>query len=110
MTENTFTPPAEAADDPLRTALDLVRAWRHRQPHTDAPRYLELDAILDAAALDRIEQHLAWPEPTSLPEAVTAYRGVLDARRRILADVTHAWDLVEAAAVRNIARFMPRAQ
>ncbi|EPH40877.1 hypothetical protein ABT390_36715 [Streptomyces aurantiacus] len=108
MADTTLTQSAdEQYVDPLRVALDEIRAWRHRQSHTDAPRYAELDTILDAAAVGRIEHHLGRSEPTSLPEAVQGYRAVMDARRRILSDAVRAWDLVEAEAMRDIARFMP---
>ncbi|NGO68024.1 hypothetical protein [Streptomyces boncukensis] len=90
-----------------KVALDEVRMWRHRQPHHDAPRYAELDAILDRAAVGRIEVHLAQPEPRSLPEAVAAHHALIDQRRRIIADAHRAWDLVEVRVIRSIARFMP---
>jgi hypothetical protein len=93
----------------LVAALDEVRAWRHRQPHSDAPRFAELDAILDRAAVGRIERRLDLPEATSLPEAVNAYHDVMRLRRSILADAARAWDLVEARAMRQISRFMPAA-
>lgn len=46
-------------------------------------------------------------EPTSLPEAVTAYREVMHARRRSLAAARLVWDQIEAAAIRGIDRNMP---
>ncbi|GAA3527616.1 hypothetical protein [Streptomyces osmaniensis] len=111
VTETAATPnAADPAPHYALVALDEIRTWRHRQPHADAPRYAELDAILDAAALGRIERRLDLPEPTSLPEAVAAHHAVLDLRRRILADAGRAWDLVEARVIRQIARFMPGAE
>ncbi|MGW7197524.1 hypothetical protein [Streptomyces chryseus] len=98
---------ADPATAPLHAALDAIRMWRHRQPHTDARRFAELDAILDAAALGRIESSLDLSEPTSLPEAVEAHQAVMNLRRRTLADAGRAWDLVEANAMRQISRFMP---
>ncbi|MGA5489588.1 hypothetical protein ACPCK1_17750 [Streptomyces pseudogriseolus] len=107
-TPTAATPTAVApAPDYAVAALDQIRTWRHLQPHTDAPRYAELDAILDAAAVARIERRLDLPEATSLPEAVNAHHAVLDLRRRVLDDARRAWDLVEARAIRQIARFMP---
>ncbi|MFD9282769.1 hypothetical protein ACFWD7_36845 [Streptomyces mirabilis] len=91
----------------LIAALDEVRAWRHRHPHFDARQFAELDAILDRAAVGRIERRLDLPEATSLPEAVNAHHDVMRLRRSILADAARAWDLVEARAMRQIARFMP---
>lgn len=102
------TPAAPAATNPDTAALHAIRMWRHRQPHTDAWRYAELDAILDAAALGRIERAADRPEPASLPEAVAAHHAVMRLRRRILADSERAWDVVEAEALRAIARFMPK--
>lgn len=110
MDNTTATPTAaDPVTAPLHAALDAIRMWRHRQPHTEARRFAELDAILDAAALGRIECALDLPEPTSLPEAVDAHHAVMNLRRRILADAGRAWDLVEANAMRQIARFMPGA-
>ncbi|MFM9637630.1 hypothetical protein [Streptomyces turgidiscabies] len=91
----------------LRGALDAVRAWRHQQPHTGASRYLELDAILDRAALGQIERQLDQDAPTSLPEAVAAHHRIMAARRRALEDARRVWDAAEAEAIRQIARFMP---
>lgn len=91
----------------LIAALDEVRAWRHRHPHSDARPFAELDAILDRAATGRIERRLDLPEATSLPEAVNAHHEVMRLRRSILTDAARAWDLVEARAMRQIARFMP---
>lgn len=96
-----------ARADELAAGLDAVRAWRHRQPHQDAPRYVELDAILDAATVGEIEAQLAEPEPTSLPEAVKAHHRVMNERRRALDDARRSWDRAEANAIRQIARFMP---
>lgn len=101
------TNPAAPEAAPLRAALDEVRAWRHRHPQFDAPRFAELDAILDRAAVGRIERSLNVPEATSLPEAVNAHHDVMSLRRRLMADADRAWDLVEARAMRQIARFMP---
>lgn len=89
----------------LADALNNIRAWRHTLPHTDAVQFAPLDAILDALALDeslllRIEQ------PASLQEAVTAYRMVLDARRRAIESTGLVWDRIEAAAIREIDRHM----
>ncbi|MGW7248840.1 hypothetical protein [Streptomyces decoyicus] len=95
------------SDEALLAALASVRAWRHRQPHTDARRFAELDAILDAAAIGRIERQLGEDAPASLPEAVEAHHRVMNARRRALDDARRVWDQVEAGAIRNIARFMP---
>jgi hypothetical protein len=108
--DNTATPTAATAETaPLLAALDEIRAWRHRHPHYDAPLFAELDAILDRAAVGRIERRLDLPEATSLPEAVNAHHELMMLRRRILADAARAWDLVEARAMRQIARFMPTA-
>ncbi|OUC97831.1 hypothetical protein CA983_29965 [Streptomyces swartbergensis] len=93
--------------DALRAALEEVRTWRHRQPHTEATRYLELDAILDRAALGQIKRQLDQDAPTSLPEAVAAHHRIMAARRRALADARRIWDTAEAEAIREIARFMP---
>lgn len=87
----------------LRTALDEVRAWRHAQLQTHTTRYFELDAILDRAALGQITRQLDEDAPTSLPEAVSAHHRIMRAR----ADARRAWDMAEAAAIRQIARFMP---
>lgn len=100
--------PSLAADDVLLVALDDVRAWRHRQPHADASRYAELDAILDAAAVGRIEKQLGQDAPASLPEAVEAHHRVMNERRRALADALRVWDQVEAAAIRRVARFLSK--
>jgi hypothetical protein len=105
--DNTSAAPAA---DHVTAALDEIRAWRHRHPHYDAPLFAELDAILDRAAVGRIERRLDLPEATSLPEAVNAHHEVMSLRRRILADAARAWDLVEARAMRQIARFMPAAE
>ncbi|MCX4969377.1 hypothetical protein OHA98_41870 [Streptomyces sp. NBC_00654] len=105
--DNTTTAPAA---DHLTAALDEIRAWRHQHPHFDAPQFAGLDAILDRAAVGRIERRLDLPEATSLPEAVNAHHEVMSLRRRILADAARAWDLVEARAMRQIARFMPPAE
>ncbi|SDL33552.1 hypothetical protein [Streptomyces indicus] len=99
----------ERVERVCRAALDEIRMWRHKQPHTDAPLFAELDAILDRAAVGRIEAHLGNPEPTSLPEAVAAHHTLIEQRHRIITDAHHAWDLAEAHAIRNIARFMPAA-
>ncbi|MFI1607823.1 hypothetical protein ACH4YN_37915 [Streptomyces griseofuscus] len=93
--------------DALRSALEEVRTWRHRQPHVEATRYLELDAILDRAALGQITRQLDQDAPASLPEAVTAHHRIMAARRRTLEDARRVWDAAEAAAIRQIARFMP---
>ncbi|MFI6465698.1 hypothetical protein [Streptomyces sp. NPDC050538] len=93
--------------DALRAALDEVRTWRHRQPHTGAIRYVELDAILDRAALGQITRQLDQDAPTSLPEAVTVHHRIMAARRRTLEDTRRVWDAAEADAIRQIARFMP---
>jgi len=99
----------ERVERVARVALDQIRMWRHKQPHTDAPRLAELDAILDRAAVGRIEAHLGVDlrEPTSLPEAVAAHHALIEQRHRIITDAHHAWDLAEANAIRAIARFMP---
>ncbi|MEV6836794.1 hypothetical protein AB0N17_20180 [Streptomyces sp. NPDC051133] len=108
MDNTTAAPPAaDSSTGYLLAALDEVRAWRHRHPHFDSARFAELDAILDRAAVGRIERRLDLPEATSLPEAVNAHHAVMNLRRRILADAHRAWDLVEARAMRQIARFMP---
>ncbi|MEU3124387.1 hypothetical protein ABZ696_29495 [Streptomyces albidoflavus] len=101
----------ERVERVARVALDQIRMWRHRQPHTEAPRLAELDAILDRAAVGRIEAHLGVDlrEPTSLPEAVAAHHALIEQRHRIITDVHHAWDLAEANAIRAIARIMPAA-
>lgn len=99
--------PSLTSDKALLAALDSVRAWRHRQPNTNACRFAELDAILDAAAVGRIERQLGEDAPTSLPEAVEAHHRVMNARRHALDDARRIWDQVEAGAIRNIARFMP---
>ncbi|MFE0533806.1 hypothetical protein ACFW20_07130 [Streptomyces nigra] len=92
----------------LRAALEEVRSWRHRQPHTEATRYLELDAILDRAALGQIKRQLDQDDAAaSLPEAVAAHHRIMAARRRALADARRVWDAAEAEAIREIARFMP---
>lgn len=94
-----------------RAALDEIRMWRHKQPHTDAPQFAELDAILDRAAVGRIEAHLGVDrrEPTSLPEAVAAHHALIEQRHRIITDAHHAWNHAEARAIRAIDRFMPAA-
>ncbi|WP_199807507.1 hypothetical protein [Streptomyces sp. NRRL F-5650] len=92
---------------PATAALDEIRRWRHQHHRSDAPLFTELDAILDRAAVGRIERRLDLPEATSLPEAVSAYQDVMRLRRQILADAARAWDLVEARAMRQIARFLP---
>lgn len=109
--DNTTAPTAAPTTEAERllAALDEVRSWRHRHPHYDAPMFAGLDAILDRAAVGRIERRLDLPEATSLPEAVNAHHEVMMLRRRILADAARAWDLVEARAMRQIARFMPSA-
>ncbi|MFB7594317.1 hypothetical protein [Streptomyces sp. NPDC056160] len=98
---------AAPAVDQLIAALDEIRSWRHRHPNFDARQIGELDAILDRAAVGRIERRLDLPEATSLPEAVNAYHAVMRLRRSILADAARAWDLVEARAMRQISQFMP---
>ncbi|WP_432160750.1 hypothetical protein [Streptomyces sp. NRRL F-5630] len=97
----------ERVERVCRAALDEIRLWRHKQPHTDAPLFAELDAILDRAAVGRIEAHLGYPEPTSLPEAVAVHHTLIEQRHRIITDSHHAWDLAEAHAIRAIARFLP---
>lgn len=91
----------------LADALDSIRAWRHTQPHTDAVRFAPLDAILDALALDG-DALLQIEQPASLQEAVTAYRTVLDARRRAIEATGLVWDQIEASAIREIDRHMQR--
>lgn len=99
--------PSLVSDEVLLAALDEVRAWRHRQPHHDAARFNELDAILDAAAVGRIEKQLGQDAPTSLPEAVEAHHHLMSQRRRALDDARRTWDQAEANAIRQVARFMP---
>jgi hypothetical protein len=91
----------------LRATLEEVRAWRHRQPRTDARRFADLDEILDRAVLGQIKRQLDLDVPTSLPEAVDAHHRVMTARRHAADDARRAWDMVEAEAIRQIARFMP---
>jgi hypothetical protein len=91
----------------LHATLEEVRAWRHRHAHADARRFAELDAILDRAALGQIKRQLDLDVPTSLPEAVDAHHRVMTARRNSADDARRAWDMVEAEAIRQIARFMP---
>ncbi|MFJ9468350.1 hypothetical protein [Streptomyces caniferus] len=100
--------PSLSGDEALLAALDSVRAWRYQQPHTDARRFAELDAILDGAAVGRIERQLGQDAPTSLPDAVEAHHRLMKARRRALNDARRIWDQAEADAIRSIARFMPR--
>ncbi|CAL9593512.1 hypothetical protein SUDANB1_05273 [Streptomyces sp. enrichment culture] len=91
----------------LADALNSIRAWRHTLPHTAAVHFAPLDAILDALALDE-SGLLQIEQPASLQEAVTAYRTVLTARRQALAATGLVWDRIEAAAIREIDRHMPR--
>lgn len=119
MTENTTTkgPTPEAFQtaykalwaqrdraDRLAAVLDDIRAWRHLQPHTAGPEFGPLDAILDAVSVDEAAALPVIAEPTSLQEAVTAYREVMNARRRHLAASRLVWDQIEAAAIRQIDR------
>lgn len=103
------TAPTTTDADHLVAALDAVREWRHRQPHHDATRYAELDAILDRAAIGEIETRVAEDEPESLRKAVEAHHELIRTRRRAFADARRAWDQVEADAIRHIARFLPPA-
>jgi hypothetical protein len=91
----------------LRATLEEVRAWRHEQPHADARRFAGLDEILDRAALGQIKRQLDLDVPTSLPEAIEAHHRVIAARRHSADDARRVWDMVEAEAIRQIARFMP---
>lgn len=91
----------------LRSTLEEVRAWRHRHAAADTRRFAELDAILDRAALGQIKRQLAEDAPASLPEAVEAHHRVMAARRHSADDARRAWDMAEADAIRQIARFMP---
>ncbi|MEU0675447.1 hypothetical protein ABZ330_21650 [Streptomyces sp. NPDC006172] len=109
MDDTTPAPAADSATAPLHAALGEVRMWRHRHADINPRQLAELDAILDRAAVARIERSLGPTEATSLPEAVTAHQAVMRLRRSVLADAARAWDLVEAAAIRQIARFMPGA-
>lgn len=106
---NTDTTPTKTDADHLIAALDAVREWRHRQPHHDASRCAELDAILDDAAVGEIEARIAQDAPASLPEAVEAHHCLIRTRRRAFEDARRAWDEVEAGAIRRIAAFMPPA-
>lgn len=90
--------------DRLAAALDDIRAWRRLQPHTAGPEFGPLDAILDAVSVDEAAALPVISEPTSLQEAVTAYREVMNARRRHLAASRLVWDQIEAAAIRQIDR------
>lgn len=101
--------PSLATDETLLAALDEVRAWRHRQPHAEAPRFAELDAILDRAVLGRIAKEVGEDVPSSLHEAVAAHHRIMAARRRAFGDARRVWDMAEAGAIRHIARFMPAA-
>jgi hypothetical protein len=89
--------------------LDAIRAWRHTMRPVHPTEFAGLDAILDALVGDvasparRLQQ-----QPTSLPEAVTAYREVMRERRTALAATRVVWDQIEAAAIREIDRQMPR--
>lgn len=94
--------------DALAAALDSIRVWRHTQPHTDPAAFAGLDAVLNAAILDGAAPLLLIQRPESLPEAVTAYRQVLRARQQALAATRLVWDQVEAAAIREIDRHLPR--
>lgn len=124
MTENTTTAPKGPTQDAynaactalwahrdradrLAAALADIRAWRHLQPHTSGPEFGPLDAILDAVTVDEAAALPVIAEPTSLPEAVTAHREVMNARRRSLAAARLVWDQIEAAAIRGIDRHMP---
>ncbi|MFG2458128.1 hypothetical protein ACGFWE_13805 [Streptomyces sp. NPDC048523] len=102
--------PSVHTDERLLAALEDVRKWRHRQPNRGARHFAELDAILDAAALGRIRREVGEDVPASLPEAVAAHHRIMAARRRALDDLGRVWDAAEAAAIRQIARFMPIGQ
>lgn len=93
--------------DRLAAALDEIRAWRHLQAHTAGPELTPLDAILDAVSVDEAAALPVISEPTSLQEAVTAYREVMNARRRTLAASRLVWDQIEQSAIRMIDRHMP---
>lgn len=94
--------------DTQGAALDAIRAWRHLQPHTAAPtEFAGLDAILDSLSLDDEVPLRQINRPTTLPEAVAAYRDVLNARARALNATRLVWDRIEAAAIREIDRHMP---
>lgn len=87
-------------------ALDAIRAWRHAVPRTASVDFSALDAALDAAALgDDVPLQRIVP-PANLPEAVTAHRTVMDARRQALAAARLVWDSIEAAAIRDIDRHL----
>lgn len=103
------TAPTTTGTGHLVDALEAVREWRHRQPHHDAARYAELDAILDAAAIGEIEARVAGDEPASLHEAVEAHHALIHTRRRAFEDARRAWDQVEHDAMRRIAQFLPPA-
>jgi hypothetical protein len=91
----------------LANALANIRAWRHLQPHRAAD-FAPLDAILDALALDESVPLLQIEQPTSLPEAVAAYRTVMAGRQQALTATALVWDQIEAAAIREMDRHMPR--
>ncbi|MFG2468701.1 hypothetical protein ACGFXB_25045 [Streptomyces canus] len=91
----------------LADALSNIRAWRHLQPH-GAADFGPLDAILDALALDDTVPLLQIEQPTSLQEAVAAYRTVMGARRQAAAAARLVWDQIEAAAIREMDRHISR--
>lgn len=90
----------------LADAVNNIRTWRQTVPHTAAVQLAPLDAILDALALGDDVPLLQIEQPTSLQEAVTAYRAVLDARRTAIATTRLVWDQVEASAIREMDRHM----
>jgi hypothetical protein len=94
--------------DALSAALASIRAWRHLLPHRDVAELGPLDAILDSIALDSDVPLRRIARPTNLPEAVAAHRAVMDARRQAIAATRLVWDQIEAAAIRDINRYMPR--
>jgi hypothetical protein len=93
--------------DALTAGLEAIRAWRHMQPHAAGPEFGPLDAVLDSLALDGDDPVRQIARPTTLPEAIAAYRGAMTARRRALAAARLVWDQIEAAAMREIDRHLP---
>ncbi|MFD3714290.1 hypothetical protein [Streptomyces sp. NPDC058677] len=91
----------------LEAGLDAIRAWRHTMRPVHPTEFAGLDAILDALVGDVASPARRLQQPTSLQEAVAAYRDVMRERRTALAATRVVWDQIEAAAIREIDRQMP---
>jgi len=98
---------AEQRAHRAESVLDEVRAWRHRQPQHAAPRFAELDQILDQHAVTLIEHQMGAHVPASWDEAVEAHKQLLQERRKTFDHLNLLWDQVEARLLQAIAQHAP---